>query len=56
MEVSQLPMPFRILIGRASAARLSINGEAIDMTPFISDDVAQMTWPQHMQAGGARED
>lgn len=37
--------PFRILIGRASAVRLSMNGEAVDMTPFISDDVVQMTWP-----------
>lgn len=43
-------MPFRILIGRASAVNLSMNGEAVDMTPFISDDVAQMTWPQHRQA------
>lgn len=39
-------MPFRILIGRASAVRLSMNGESVDMTPFISDDVAQMSWPQ----------
>jgi len=39
-------MPFRILIGRASAVRLSMNGEAVDMTPFITDDIVQMTWPQ----------
>lgn len=38
--------PFRILIGRASAVRLSMNGERVDMTPFISDDVAQMRWPE----------
>jgi len=43
-------MPFRILIGRASAVRLSMNGEAVDLTPFISDDVAQMTWPQQLPA------
>ncbi len=42
-------VPFRILIGRASAARLSMNGETVDMTPFISDDVAQMTWPLQRQ-------
>jgi len=43
-------LPFRILIGRASAVRLSMNGEAVDLTPFISDDVAQMTWPQQLPA------
>lgn len=43
-------LPFRILIGRASAARLSLNGESVDMTAFISDDVAQMIWPQKLQA------
>lgn len=43
-------LPFRILIGRASAVRLSMNGEAVDLTPFISDDVAQMTWPQPLPA------
>jgi len=37
--------PFRILIGRASAVRLSMNGKAVDMTPFITDDIVQMTWP-----------
>jgi len=42
-------MPFRILIGRASAVRLSMNGEAVDMTPFISDDVAQMVWPRQLK-------
>jgi cytoskeleton protein RodZ len=42
-------MPFRILIGRASAVRLSMNGQAVDMTPFISDDVAQMSWPQQLK-------
>ncbi len=43
-------LPFRILIGRASAVRLSMNGEAVDLTPFISDDVARMTWPQQLPA------
>ncbi len=42
--------PFRILIGRASAVRLSMNGRAVDMTPFISDDVVQMTWPPQQPA------
>lgn len=43
-------LPFRILIGRASAVRLSVNGEAVDLTPFVSDDVARMTWPQQLPA------
>jgi len=49
-------MPFRILIGRASAVRLSMNGEPIDMTPFIRDDVAQMRWPQQLQAEAGKQD
>ena len=42
--------PFRILFGRASAVRLSIDGEAVDLTTFTLDDVAQLTWPQKLQA------
>ena len=49
-------MPFRILIGRASAVRLSMNGESVDMTPFISDDVAQMSWPQKQHAEAGKQD
>jgi len=49
-------MPFRILIGRASAVRLSMNGQPVDMTPFISDDVAQMSWPQQFQAEAGKQD
>jgi len=41
--------PFRILIGRASAVRLSMNGKEVDMSPFSSGDVVQMTWPQEVQ-------
>jgi len=42
--------PFRFLFGRASAVRLSIDGEQIDLTDFTRDDVAQLSWPQKMQA------
>ena len=42
--------PFRILLGRASAIRLSVDGKPVDLTGFSSDDVAQLTWPQHRQA------
>ena len=42
--------PFRILFGRASAVRLSMDGEAVDLTAFTLDDVAQLTWPQNLQA------
>ncbi|HEY5775483.1 MAG TPA: RodZ domain-containing protein [Xanthomonadales bacterium] len=42
--------PFRILFGRASAVRLSMDGEAVDLTPFTREDVAQLTWPQKLQA------
>ena len=43
--------PFRLLFGRATAVRLSIDGEAIDLTVFTRDDVAQLSWPQEFQAG-----
>jgi cytoskeleton protein RodZ len=42
--------PFRILFGRASAVRLSMDGEAVDLTAFTRDDVAQLRWPQKLQA------
>jgi len=42
--------PFRILFGRASSVRLSVDGEAVDLKPFTRDDVVQLTWPQKMQA------
>lgn len=41
--------PFRILFGRASAVRLSMDGESVDLTAFTRDDVAQLTWPQKLQ-------
>ena len=42
--------PFRILFGRASAVRLSMDGEPVDLTAYTRDDVAQLTWPQKLQA------
>ena len=42
--------PFRILLGRASAIRLSMDGKPVDLTGYSSDDVAQLTWPQYKQA------
>ena len=42
--------PFRILFGRASAVRLSMDGEPVDLTVYTRDDVAQLTWPQKLQA------
>lgn len=42
--------PFRILFGRASSVRLSVDGEPVDLTPFTRDDVVQFSWPQKLQA------
>jgi len=42
--------PFRILLGRASAVRLSVDGEPVNLSGYSSDDVAQLTWPQYEQA------
>lgn len=41
--------PFRILLGRASAVRMSVDGEPLDLTSFTRDDVAQLSWPQKLQ-------
>jgi len=48
--------PFRILFGRASAVRLSMDGEAVDLTAFTREDVAQLTWPQKLQAENSEPD
>lgn len=48
--------PFKILLGRASAVRLSMDGEAVDLTAFTRDDVAQLSWPQELQAATEEPD
>ena len=48
--------PFRIIFGRASAVRLSMDGEAVDLTAFTKDDVAQLSWPPRLQATGSEPD
>lgn len=42
--------PFRILFGRASAVRLSMDGVPVDLTTHTLDDVAQLSWPQEATA------
>jgi len=42
--------PFRILLGRAAAVHLSVDGEQVDLTSFTRGDIAQLTWPQELQA------
>ena len=41
---------FRILLGRASAVRLSMDGESVDLSDYTKEDVAQLTWPQNLRA------
>ena len=48
--------PFRLLFGRASAVRMSMDGEPVDLTPFAREDVAQLTWPQKLQADNTDAD
>jgi cytoskeleton protein RodZ len=48
--------PFRILFGSASAVRLSMDGEPVDLTAFIKDDVVQLSWPQNLQATSGEPD
>lgn len=48
--------PFRILFGRASAVRLSMDGEEVDLAPFTRDEVAQLSWPQDLYSGNSEPD
>jgi cytoskeleton protein RodZ len=48
--------PFRILLGRASAVRLTIDGEPVDLTGYGADDIAQLTWPKNLQADNSGQD
>jgi cytoskeleton protein RodZ len=41
--------PFKILLGRASAVRLSMDGEPVDLNDHTEEDVAQLTWPQKLR-------
>ncbi len=34
--------PFQVSLGRSSAVRLSLDGEAVDLAPFTRDDVARL--------------
>jgi cytoskeleton protein RodZ len=42
--------PFRILLGRAAAVLLTMDGEQVDLTGFTRGDIAQLTWPQEIVA------
>lgn len=48
--------PFRILLGRATAVRLSMNGEAVDLSVHTRENVAHFTWPQTLQADNSGQD
>jgi cytoskeleton protein RodZ len=45
--------PFRISLGRASAVRLSLNGEMISLEPFTREDVARLLLEPASAAGAA---
>lgn len=42
--------PFKLVFGRASAVKLSMDGEPVDLAPFTKADVVQMAWPPVLQA------
>jgi len=42
--------PFKLVFGRASAVKLSMNGEPVDLAPYTKADVVQMAWPPLLQA------
>lgn len=42
--------PFKLVFGRASAVKLSMDGKPVDLAPFTKADVVQMAWPPVLQA------
>jgi len=42
--------PYQILLGRASAVRLFMDGKQVNITPFTRDDVARLSWPTPIRA------
>jgi len=48
--------PFRIMLGRASAVRLSMDGDPLDLAAYTRDDVVQLSWPQKMQTENSGPD
>jgi cytoskeleton protein RodZ len=47
------PGPFRVMIGRASAVVLSLDGEAVDLGPYTRGNVARLTLGDEAQAVSA---
>lgn len=43
------PGPFRVMIGRASAVVISLDGEAVDLAPHTRDNVANLVLAQYEQ-------
>jgi cytoskeleton protein RodZ len=41
--------PFSILVGRAPAVRLAVDGQDVDLAAYTRDDVARLTWPPEVQ-------
>jgi cytoskeleton protein RodZ len=37
--------PFSMLVGRAGAVRLAVDGQEVDLAAYTRDDVARLTWP-----------
>lgn len=48
--------PFRISLGRASAVRLTLNGEVVALEPFTREDVARLILEPAPAAGAATPD
>jgi cytoskeleton protein RodZ len=46
--------PFQIMLGRASAVVLTLDGEAIDLAPYTDGDVARLTLGAELAADAAR--
>ena len=50
------PGPFRIMIGRASAVVITLDGEAIDLAPHTRGNVAHLTLAQTLAAEAGTDD
>ena len=47
--------PFRVMLGRAGAVLLALDGEAVDLAPHTQDGVARLTLPANQATEAGEE-
>jgi cytoskeleton protein RodZ len=47
-------MPFQVMVGRASAVDLTLDGEAVDLAPHTREDVARLILEEERPQDGSQ--